>query len=131
MFNFIQKILSKIKSNKDEKNPFMCSINFELNYDGTINIICYWPNFNNNNMDKIAPVSLEFSTLLHMINTGMLKTEIVNTLNTLTDKSNKFDNMFINMCLLKLIEYSEKDNLITSYEPLVKPSSVFKQYGIK
>lgn len=130
MFNFIKKLFNK-KPNKTDTTSFMCSINFELNHDGTINIICYWPNFDQNNMDKIAPVSLEFGTLLHMINNGMLKTEVINTLNSLTDKSNNFDNIFINMCLLKLIEYSEKENSTISCDPLVKPSSVFKQYGIK
>ncbi len=110
----------------------MCSINFELNYDGTINIICYWPNFDKNNMDKISPVSTEFSTLLHMINTGMLQNDTITTLTSLTDKSNTFDNMFIQLCLVKLLEYSEnKKSDAQKYDPVVKPSSVFKQYSTR
>jgi hypothetical protein len=128
MFKFLKKILSKRKNSP----PFMCSINFELNYDGTINIICYWPNFDKNNMDKISPVSTEFSTLLHMINTGMLQNDTITTLTSLTDKSNTFDNMFIQLCLVKLLEYSEnKKSDAQKYDPVVKPSSVFKQYSTR
>lgn len=130
MFNLFKKIF--LKQNKPiENRNFMCSINFELNHDGTINIVCYWPNFNETNTDKILPVSSEFAILLHSINKGLLKKDIVSTLTSLIDKSNNFDDIFVHNCLSQWLDYVEPPGAAIPNDPLIKPSSVFKQYNIR
>jgi hypothetical protein len=133
MFEFIKKIFYTNKKNKTSlKNNFMCSLNFELNYDGSINIVCYWPNFNNDNLESMGIISDEYVSLLTAINSGALKHEVESTLNYLTEKGNLYDNIFINMCLVKISEYDKKNIFMTPTNiPLIKPSNVFKQYGIK
>lgn len=141
MFDFFKKIF--FKKNDHKKNNFeltndynfLCSINFELNSDGTINIVCYWPNFDDSNSFQIEPISKQFGALLHMINSGFLTQEIVSTLTNTIDKNNYYDSSFVHYSMLRWLDslnnkekpYQNNDDNI----PIIKPSNVFKQYGIK
>jgi hypothetical protein len=133
MFEFIKKFFHVNKKDKStQKNNFMCSLNFELNYDGSINIVCYWPNFNNSNIESIDIVSDEYVSLLTAINSGALKHEVESTLNYLIEKGNLYDNIFIDTCLLKISEYDKKNLFMTPADiPLIKPSNVFRLYTTK
>lgn len=125
MFNKIKNIFWK---NKNNTNQTMCSINFELNYDGTINIICYWPNFNESNLEKMDIVSTQFSQLLFLFEKQSLKNDIIETLTNLTRPNNLYDSLFVNSVLKKYLEYIEKNKLTPFIdEPLIKPSSVFNK----
>jgi len=138
MFNkLINKFFNKSNKNLTENsnrknNNFLCSINFELNYDGTINILCYWPEFNDNNVENIKIVSTDFSMLIYMINNGFLKDDIIETFQHLINQDNPFDDVFISSVLNNISEHTEKHKQILSdMDPIIKPTNVFKQYSVK
>lgn len=126
MFDFIKKIFFRKKT---EKIKSVCSINFEINYDGTMNIVCFWPNFNKTNYTEIEPIGTDFANLLFAINNGLMQEDVMKTLTSLIDKSNDYDNLFINVCLVKWLENIEKTVQSKHIEePLIKPFNVFRQY---
>lgn len=121
-----KKIFAKIFAKKSNKK-FLCSINFEVTKNNTLNVSCYWPNFDDTNSEKIQQTSTEFATLIHLLNSGFLKQDILRTLNDLTDKTNIYDQMFVNSCLSVWLDLIEYDKSAKDFEPIIKPSIVFKQ----
>lgn len=126
MFNFLKKWFSKNNHNKKYNKNILCGITVEVNHDGTINILCSWPNFDKSNSFKLDHISTEFGTLLYFLNQGFLSKEIINTLTNLTNPENKYDTLFVDMSLAKWTDYLES-NLDSPHdmEPMVRPSSVF------
>lgn len=126
MFKKLKRLISK--QDQDDSTKPMCSINFELNYDGTVNIICYWPNFNESNIDKMDIVSTEFSRLLFSLEQKSIKKDIVQTLTNLTRPNNLYDSLFVNLVLKKWVENMEKNEPESSFDgPMIRPSSVFNK----
>jgi len=121
-----KKIYNKFFAKKNNKK-FLCSINFDVTKNNTLNVSCFWPNFDHTNSEQIQQTSREFATLIHLLNSGFLKQDILKTLNELTDKSNVYDQMFVNSCLATWLDLIEYDKLSKDSEPVIKPSMVFKQ----
>lgn len=121
------KLFSTIFGNKKTKNKkIMCGVTIEVNIDGTVNILCSWPEFDKTNSSAIDPISTEFSTLLYFLNKGFLSKEIINTLTNLSHPDNQYDNLFVDMTLSKWTNYIEsKLDIPHDMEPMVRPSSVF------
>lgn len=123
MFKFLKK---KNKHNNleaiDKKS--ICSINFEMNIDGTVNIICFWPEFDNTNSESIDYIAQEYSAMIHLITCGFFNEEILKTLDKLIHEDNSFDKIFVNSVLtnwIKILDF-KKNNI----DPAIKPSMVFK-----
>lgn len=122
MYKFFSKLFRKKKTNK----KIMCGINIEVNLDGTVNILCSWPDFDKTNANTIDAISTEFGTLLYFLNKGFLSKEIINTLTHLTHPNNQYDNLFVDMSLAKWTDYIESSlDVPHDMEPMVRPSSVF------
>jgi hypothetical protein len=123
MFKNFFKKQQPAKTPKPESTP-MCSINFELNSDSTVNIVCFWPDFNENNTDTMDYVSQEYASLIFMITSGFFNSEILKTLDSLINENNPNDYLFINSILknwAKLLDLQKKHS-----EPSVRPLMVFK-----
>jgi hypothetical protein len=136
MFNFLTQIFSKKKEknkidNKNiEKKDYLCSLNIELNYDNSINILCYWPNLKDLDEDIIDDIANPYAVLLYMLNGGLLNQDIIKSLSNF-ENNNLEDSYFVNKVLSKWLELaspkieSKKHNT----DPVIKPSSVFKNYS--
>ena len=122
-----KKIFSNLFSciNKKPKK-FLCSINFEITQSNTIDISYHWPNFNDSNKDQITKVATELATLIHLLNSGFLKQDILKTFNQRTDNSNSYDETFINVCLASWLDLIDYDKSLNDNTPIIKPSLVFK-----
>lgn len=127
MFNKIKKILLNllIWSTPTTKKKYLCSINFEINYDESINIYGHWPTFNTKNSQYIDSIAQQYGTMLFMLNNGLMKEDIVNTLTHFDDITNAHDAKFVNVSLKKWLDLFHENTYGT---PLIKPSSVFKNY---
>ena len=107
------------------KRKHLCSINIEINYDNSINVYCNWPTFNSINDQHLEPIAKRYGTMLFMLNNGFLKEDIINTLMKFDDINNKYDAEFVNVSLQEWLNLFTQNNHNT---PLIKPSSVFKNY---
>lgn len=127
MFNKIKKLtLDLLKSSAPlMKKKHLCSINFEINYDESINIYCNWPVFNSRNSQHIDTIAKQYGTMLFMLNNGFIKEDIIDTLIKYDDTTNEYDAKFVNVSLEKWLDLFNKNTYNT---PLIKPSSVFKNY---
>jgi hypothetical protein len=132
MISFIRQLLfdssnrSKQQLNTDhDKEKAPCSLEIEMNYDGTINIICSWPEFNEDNKAHLNYLANYYAMMIDALNSGFLNKEIINTIrNYNTD--NNMDILFAQNVYYKITELNflkkeqEKNN--SSY---IKPSQVF------
>lgn len=107
------------------KKKHLCGINIEINYDDSINIHCNWPNFDSINSQHLETIAKKYGTMLFMINNGLLKEDIIDTLIKFDDINNKYDAEFVNISLQEWLDLFTQN---THNTPLIKPSSVFKNY---
>jgi|LakMenEpi03Aug12_release.lakeMendotaPanAssembly.Ray.scaffolds.fasta_scaffold419764_3 hypothetical protein len=112
---------------KIEKD-YLCSLSLQLNYDGTVNIICYWPNFEKLEPSSIDDIASQYATMIFMVNNGLLKKDIVETLSDVLGSDEPFDAYFVHQVLEKWLEITEKTEKVINSKPFIKPSSVFKNY---
>lgn len=134
MFHFIKQLLfssenkaedeiEEKKTSATKKSP--CSLELEMNDDGTINIICSWPEFNENNKKLLHYLSNYYALMIDAVNSGLLEQEIINTLRNYAS-DNTMDILFAQNVYYKIIELNflrkEQEKFST---PLVKPSQVF------
>jgi len=129
MFKFLKNFYKK-KQNTENAN-FLCSVNFQLNHDNTLNITYFWPEFNEKNVHKMEKISNEFGNLLYMINGGYMRKDCIEVLTKLLDDDkNIYDSTFVNLLLIKWLDNLSSETKNNDYyeQPLIKPSSVFKQY---
>lgn len=133
MFNFIKclikKVLDKQKLSKPikEKNKIgsISSLSFVVNTDGTLDIICDWPNFSNSNDKEIANTAKFFALAINAINSGMLEKDIISTLKNY-QKENHSDSLFVYNTLVELINIEKQQNLRSdANKPIIAPSEVF------
>jgi hypothetical protein len=107
----------------------LASLNIEINNDGTLNIICDWPEFNENNAHKIKDIAYFYALGIHAINKGFLEKDIIDTLVN-HDKTNVFNTLFTQNTLLELLNLEKNfkhNNQNTQHDqPIVSPLEVFK-----
>lgn len=106
---------------------FLCSLNFELGFDGLINITCYWPELENLNEPAIKLIAEQYAQMIYLIDNGLAKKDIIDTLYDVHKANNAYDIFFVQEVLDKWVEYYDKVQS-KSLKPLIKPSNVFKQY---
>lgn len=132
MFDIVKKIGKVFRSKSDKtqsnvsltKDHTLCSIHIELNYDNEISIRYFWPKFDEVNQEHIGTVANSFGTLLFLINNGLLKVDMVETLSHTIDPNNPFDNQFTESTLMQWLDLLNS----TKNDPIVSPSTVFGQY---
>jgi hypothetical protein len=134
MINFIKNLLcnnkNKEKNNeKENETKPPCSLEIEMNFDGTINIICSWPEFNEENKKSIDYLANYFSLMIDAINSGLLEEEIINTIKNYSS-SNHMDILFAKNVYYKILElnFLRKEQEKFS-SPIIKPSQVFHRSG--
>jgi hypothetical protein len=135
MFNFLKQIFSqgkektKIEYKTIEKKDYLCRLNIELNYDNSINIMCYWPDLVDLEDETIDNIANPYGILLYMLNSGLLNQDIIKALSNF-DQNSLEDSYFINKVLSKWLEISSiKTESKNNTDPVIKPSSVFKNYS--
>lgn len=124
--NLIDKLFtSKAKDIKENniKSSKIASIKVEANNDGTINIVCDWPDFSEKNQKNIQGMAKFFALAIDAINSGILEQEIISTLNN-HDKNNPYDILFVHNTLVELI-YLAKSKEKTLNSPIISPLDVF------
>lgn len=135
MFNFFRK-QKNIEDNKitttpvEEKPKYLCSVNVQLNADNTMDILCHWPDLDKLDELIINDIANRYATMIFLLDSGLLKKDIIDTLSSVCE-NNVHDTYFARQVLAKWLELFEKQNLTNSNQPLIKPSSVFKNYAGK
>jgi hypothetical protein len=143
MFNFFRKqktleenkviktqVVENISTETEEKNKHICSINVQLNIDNTIDIVCHWPDLDNLDELIINDIANKYATMIYLLDSGSLKKDIADTLSSVCE-NNIYDTYFSRQVLTRWLELFEKQHLADSNQPLIKPSSVFKNYSGK
>lgn len=128
MLNFIKRFFFKENNYEtEEAAEKLSSLTIEVNLDGTLNIICDWPEFDENNNKQIANVAKYYALAIHALNEGLLDKEIIDTLKNY-DNSNPFNNLFVHNTLVELInlEKIKKENNPLLNKPIISPLDVFK-----
>lgn len=138
MFNFLKQIFSssrcyqndsKLKNesvNKKDIDSIRCSLEVQMNIDGTINIICYWPEYSHINKDKMTETANNYALMIDAINQGYLSKDIINTIKNYRSE-NSYDSLFAQNVFYKLAELNYlKQKSLDNSEPLVRPTQVFK-----
>ena len=129
-----EEVKEEPKENKPSikiEKDYLCSISLQLNYDGTVNIICYWPSFDKLEPSEIDSIASQYATMIFMTNNGLLKKDIVETLSDVLGSEDPFDAYFVHQVLAKWLEITEKTEQTLNSKPFIKPSSVFKNYMSK
>lgn len=133
MINFIRHLFSNpsdketqqdiIPNNNKEKPP--CSLEIEMNYDGTINIICSWPEFNEENKAHLNYLANYYAMMIDALNSGFLNKEIINTIKNY-NTNNSMDILFAQNVYYKITElnFLKKEQEKNS-SSVIKPSQVF------
>lgn len=114
--------------NKEEKaEDRLASISIEVNPDGTLNICCDWPEFDNKNSQNLKDVSYYYALAIHALNKGLLEKEIMNTISE-HPYDDALNNEFAESTLTNLISleahYAKKQ--VKNDEPIISPLDVFK-----
>lgn len=125
MLNNLIKLLFPKKDITENsiKSSKIARICIEANNDGTINIICDWPNFSEKNQKSIQGMAKFFAIAIDAINSGILEQEIISTLNN-HDKSNPYNTLFVHNTLVELL-YLAKSKERPSNSPIISPLDVF------
>lgn len=134
MFNFLRSILkSSVGLNNTEKTEktktekeYLCALEIQMNMDGTINIECSWPEFDEENKNSLQNIANNYALVIDAINEGFLSKDIVNTIKNYKS-DNAFDvlfaqNVFYKIAELNYLKIKNSDN----NGPVVKPSQAFK-----
>lgn len=136
MLSFIRNLLSsgkKIPTETDstekeddstsESSP--CSLEIQMNLDGTVNIICSWPEFDHSNKKIMTHLANHYAMMIDALNSGFLAKDIVSTLKN-HQTEDPMDTLFAQNVFYKIAELNFlKNNHNNDYDALVKPSQVF------
>jgi len=133
MFKFLQDLFfnktHKTKPVLPKQNETSCSLEIQMNNDGTLNILCSWPEFNENNKDKMIAVANNYALMIDAINKGYLSTEIISTIKNYKSHD-AYDSLFAQNVFYKITElnYLKEKNLSNKInnQPLVRPLTAFK-----
>jgi len=133
MFDFIKNIFNRFRKPTiyiQEELPEqqkLASLTVEVNTDGTMNILCDWPDFNEDNVESIKNVAHYYALSIHALCNGYLETDIIDTLKCY-DKDNVFNALFAHTTLVELVnaEKLSKWKNTNTDSPIVSPLNVFK-----
>lgn len=123
-----QKIEQQKQDSKHIKKC-LCSIDFSVNVDNTMDIVCHWPDLDEMDEDTINAIASKYAVLLHAINFGIVSDDVTSTLSGNLESNNPSDRYFVYEVLSKMIELGEKRKNQYSYGPIIKPSNVFRYYN--
>tara|TARA_A100001201_G_scaffold128863_1_gene114051 strand:- start:115 stop:501 length:387 start_codon:yes stop_codon:yes gene_type:complete len=125
MFKFIRNLFAN--KNKEEFNPDLSTITIEVNNDGTLNIVCYWPDYDETNADQINGAAKFYALAIHALNSGLLEYDMIDTLKNF-DQSNPYNSLFSHCTLVELInlEKIKKAKNTNLTKPVISPLDVFK-----
>lgn len=109
----------------DKDNQSICGLEIQMNIDGTINIVCSWPEFDKNNQDVMQHLAKHYAMMIDAISSGLLTKDIINTLKNYQTE-NPMDTLFAQNVFYKIAEINYLKNYQDyNNEPLIKPSQVF------
>ena len=132
MFKIITKFLSYFtKPNTEDtisKEECTCSIRFDLTAKNTINVMCYWPDLDELNEKEIDHLAKFYGTVIYLVDKGRLKEDIIEALSSISSKNNASDTYFVFETLNKWFKLVEQEENSKSAGPIIRPSSVFKNY---
>ena len=138
LFSFSKKvdkdklIESKSTTEREKFNTpkrCLCSIDFCVNSDNTMDILCHWPNLDDLDETTINTIANKYAVLLHAINFGIVSQDVTATLSDNLASNNPSDRYFVYEVLSKMVELGEKIKTQYSYDPIIKPSNVFRYYN--
>lgn len=129
----LEKLFNIFKRKKDlttsDKHPYVSKLEFGIKTDGTIDIVCHWPEFDDTNEKAILNIAYFYALAIHAIDSGLLHKEIIETMRQ-SAKLNEFDTLFVHNVLYKLYELEKSQqyqkNINLAHEPLIQPLDVFK-----
>lgn len=129
----LEKLFNIFNTKKDlsfiDKHPYVSKLEFGIKTDGTIDIMCNWPEFDENNQKAMLNIAYFYALAIHAINNGLLHKEIIETMRQ-SAKLNEFDTLFVHNVLYKLYELEKSQqyqrNIDLAHEPLIQPLDVFK-----
>lgn len=116
------------EANKSFERPAdskLASLSIEVNNDGSLNILCDWPEFDSNNSGKIKEVAYFYALAIHALNKGFLEKDIIDTLVN-HNKSNVFNSLFAQNTLIELLNLEKSIKQNKTNQPIVSPLEVFK-----
>ena len=132
MFNFIKNIFDRFRKPTiyiEEELPEqkLASLTIEVNTDGTMNILCDWPDFDESNVESIKNVSHYYALAIHALCNGYLEKDIIDTLKCY-DKDNVFNALFAHNTMVELVnvEKLSKWKNTDVDRPIISPLEVFK-----
>jgi len=125
MFKYIKNIFSK-KTNKLDTQD-LPSITIEVNDNGSLNILCNWPDFDESNASDINGSAKFYALAIHALNSGLLEYDIIDTLKNY-DNSNPFNSLYSHSTLVELInlEKIRRSKNTNLEKPVISPLDVFK-----
>lgn len=129
LFNIFS--LTKKETKQAEGSEHLCKLEFGINKDGTIDIICYWPQFTEKTTSTIINIAYFYALAIHAINNGLLEKEILDTLQK-NAKFDEYDTLFVHNVLYKLYELEKNKKYQSgdiSKQPFIYPIDVFKNIG--
>jgi hypothetical protein len=97
-----------------------------MNLDGTVNIICSWPEFNDDNKKIMSHLANHYAMMIDALNSGFLSKDIIDTLKN-HETENPMDTLFAQNVFYKIAEINFLKNHQNhdNHDALVKPSQVF------
>lgn len=127
MFKYLSKIFSSKTKTPTAFTEDLSSITIEINNDGTLNIVCYWPDYDEDNSSSINGVAKFYALAIHALNSGLLEYDMIDTLKNY-DQSNPFNSLFSHCVLMELInlEKIKKNKNANLDKPVISPLDVFK-----
>jgi hypothetical protein len=134
MLNLIKQLLDQknflYKKNQYKETPTTkespCSLEIQMNLDGTVNIICSWPEFNDDNKKIMSHLANHYAMMIDALNSGFLSKDIIDTLKN-HETENPMDTLFAQNVFYKIAEINFLKNHQNhdNHDALVKPSQVF------
>ena len=124
------QIVENKATETETKSKQICSINVQLNIDNTIDIVCHWPDLDDLDELIINDIANRYATMIYLLDSGSLKKDIADTLSSVCE-NNIYDTYFSRQVLTRWLELFENQHLTDSNQPIIKPSSVFKNYSDK
>lgn len=129
--NIIDILFSKYRSDNQiaEKSKYLCEINFKLLHTNQVDIEILPTDIAHSSMEDISFIAENCANLLVLINNGLLRKEILNSIKNKkkTNMNNAqitllYDNMlFFHNLLEEELQMIKKES-----GPIIRPSAVFK-----
>jgi hypothetical protein len=114
---------------KSKYKKCLCSIDFSVNVDNTMDIVCHWPDLDDLDEETINAIAAKYAVLLHAINYGIVREDVTSTLSNNLESNNPSDRYFVYEVLSKMVDLGEKRKDQYYYGPIIKPSNVFRYYN--